>query len=105
MPLAIVQAATAEAHRNGKLVFAHPSIVEGGEIVIRGHVDVLAHTVEDPEHWDNSLVARLKAANVSLIPTLTLFSGKMVPTPHTKEFCERSRVSPMPADRFCSAPT
>jgi imidazolonepropionase-like amidohydrolase len=79
MPLAIVQAATAEAHRKRKLVFAHPSIVEGAEIVIRGHVDVLAHTVEDPEHWDNSLVARLKAANVSLIPTLTLFSGENGP--------------------------
>jgi imidazolonepropionase-like amidohydrolase len=63
MPLAIVQAATAEARRKGKLVFAHPSIVEGAEIVIRGHVDVLAHTVEDPEHWDNSLVARLKVGH------------------------------------------
>jgi imidazolonepropionase-like amidohydrolase len=79
MPLAIVQAATAEAHRKGKLVFAHPSIVEGAEIVIRGHVDVLAHTVEDPENWDNALVARLKAADVSLIPTLTLFSGENGP--------------------------
>jgi len=79
MPLAIVQAITAEAHRKGKLVLAHPSLVEGAELVIRGHVDVLAHTVEDPEHWDNSLVARLKAANVSLIPTLTLFSGENGP--------------------------
>jgi imidazolonepropionase-like amidohydrolase len=79
MPLAIVQAITAEAHRKGKLVFAHPSLVEGAELVIRGHVDVLAHTVEDPEHWDNSLLARLKAANVSLIPTLTLFSGENGP--------------------------
>src|ERR1700739_2175487 len=75
----IVQAATAEAHRKGKLVFAHPSLVEGAELVIRGHVDVLAHTVEDSEHWDNSLVTRLKAANVSLIPTLTLFSGENGP--------------------------
>ena len=79
MPLAIVQAITEEAHRQGKLVFAHPSLVEGAELVIRGHVDVLAHTVEDPEHWDNSLVARLRAANVSLIPTLTLFSGENGP--------------------------
>ena len=79
MPLAIVQAATAEAHRKGKLVFAHPSTVEGAELVIAGHVDVLAHTVEDPEHWDNSLIERLKAANVSLIPTLTLFSGENGP--------------------------
>jgi imidazolonepropionase-like amidohydrolase len=79
MPLAIVQAITAEAHRKGKVVFAHPSLVEGAELVIRGHVDVLAHTVEDPEHWDNSLVARLKAASVSLIPTLALFSGENGP--------------------------
>jgi len=79
MPLAIVQAVTAEAHRKGKLVFAHPSLVEGAELVLRGHVDLLAHTVEDPEHWDNSLAARLKAANVSLIPTLTLFSGESGP--------------------------
>jgi imidazolonepropionase-like amidohydrolase len=79
MSLDILQAATAEAHRKGKLVFAHPSTVEGAELVIRGHVDVLAHTVEDPEHWDSSLVARLKAANVSLIPTLTLFSGENGP--------------------------
>ena len=79
MPLAVVQAITAEAHRKGKLVFAHPSLVEGAELVIRGQVDVLAHTVEDPEHWDNSLVARLKTANVSLIPTLTLFSGENGP--------------------------
>jgi len=79
MSLGILHAATAEAHRKGKLVFAHPSLVEGAELVIRGHVDVLAHTVEDPEHWDNSLLARLKAANVSLIPTLTLFSGENGP--------------------------
>jgi imidazolonepropionase-like amidohydrolase len=79
MPLAIVQAATAEAHRKGKLVFAHPSTVEGAELVVRGHVDVLAHAVEDLEHWDDSLVSRLKAANVSLIPTLTLFSGENGP--------------------------
>jgi imidazolonepropionase-like amidohydrolase len=79
MSLDIVQAATAEAHRKGKLVFSHPSITEGVELVIGGHVDVLAHTVEDPEHWDKSLVARLKAAKVSLIPTLTLFSGENGP--------------------------
>jgi len=79
MSLDIVQAATAEAHRKGKLVFAHPSLIEGVELVIRGHVDVLAHTIEDPEHWNDSTVARLKAANVSLIPTLTLFSGESGP--------------------------
>lgn len=76
MQLSIVQAAVAEAHRKGKLVFAHPSTIEGVELVLRGKVDVLAHTIEDAEHWNSSIVARLKAANVTLIPTLTLFSSE-----------------------------
>jgi imidazolonepropionase-like amidohydrolase len=73
MPLPIVQAAAAEAHRKGKLVFAHPSTIEGVELVLEGHVDVLAHTTEDPEKWSPELVKRMKGAHVSLIPTLTLF--------------------------------
>jgi imidazolonepropionase-like amidohydrolase len=76
MSLGIVQAATAEAHRKGKLVFAHPSTIEGVELVLRGHVDVLAHTIEDPDHWNAAIVKRLKAAHVSLIPTLALFSDE-----------------------------
>lgn len=70
----IVQAAVTEAHRKGKLVFAHPSNIDGVELVLGGHVDVLAHTIEDPEHWSDLVVARLKAAKITLIPTLTLFS-------------------------------
>lgn len=72
---AIIQAAVAEAHRKGRLVLAHPSTIEGVELVLQGHADILAHTIENPGHWTQSVVARLKAANVSLIPTLTLFSG------------------------------
>lgn len=74
MPLPVVKAATDEAHRKDKLVFAHPSTIEGVELVIAGHVDVLAHTSEEADKWDEALSARLKAANVTLIPTLTLFS-------------------------------
>ena len=73
MPLPIVQAATAEAHRKGKLVFAHPTNMDGIELVIAGKVDVLAHTSEEPEKWDSTVARRLKAGNVTLIPTLTLF--------------------------------
>jgi imidazolonepropionase-like amidohydrolase len=76
MPAAIIQAAVAEAHRKGRLVFAHPSTIEGVELALQGHVDIIAHTTEDPERWTGSIVARLKAAKVSLIPTLTLFSGE-----------------------------
>jgi imidazolonepropionase-like amidohydrolase len=38
-------------------------------------VDVLAHTIEGPADWTPDVVARLKAANVSLIPTLALFNS------------------------------
>jgi imidazolonepropionase-like amidohydrolase len=73
MPLSIVQAATAEAHRKGKLVFAHPSTIEGVNLVLDGHVDILAHTSEESDKWDEVLSRKLKDANVTLIPTLTLF--------------------------------
>jgi imidazolonepropionase-like amidohydrolase len=74
MSLPVVKAATEEAHRKGKLVFAHPSNMEGVELVLAGHVDVLAHASEEPEKWNDAVSARLKAAKVTLIPTLTLFS-------------------------------
>jgi imidazolonepropionase-like amidohydrolase len=74
MPLSIVQAATEEAHRKGKLVFAHPSTPEGVKLALDGNVDVLAHTMEEPEGWSDSLAAGLRSAHVTLIPTLTLFS-------------------------------
>jgi len=75
MRLDIVQAAVKEAHRHGKLVFAHPSTIEGVNLVLAGHVDVLAHTIEGPADWTPEVVAKLKAANVSLIPTLALFNS------------------------------
>jgi imidazolonepropionase-like amidohydrolase len=84
MSLSIVQAATAEAHRKGKLVFAHPSTNEGVELVLQGNVDVLAHTTEDAVGWSPATVDRLKAAGVSLIPTLTLFSGEDGPDANHK---------------------
>jgi imidazolonepropionase-like amidohydrolase len=74
MPLSVIKAATDEAHRKGKLAFAHPSTMEGVKLVLAGHVDVLAHTAEEPESWDGALSTRLKNAHVTLIPTLTLFS-------------------------------
>jgi imidazolonepropionase-like amidohydrolase len=73
MSLPVARAATDEAHRRGKLVFAHPTNLDGIELVLAGHVDILAHTIEDPSKWDSTLSRRLNAANVTLIPTLTLF--------------------------------
>ena len=74
MPLSIIKAATEEAHRKGKLVFAHASTPEGIRLALDGNVDVLAHAIEEPEGWNDSLAARLNSAHMTLIPTLTLFS-------------------------------
>jgi imidazolonepropionase-like amidohydrolase len=73
MDAGVVVAATAEAHRLGKLVAVHPSNIDGVELALAGHIDILAHTIQDPENWTPAVVSRLIAAHVSLIPTLTLF--------------------------------
>jgi imidazolonepropionase-like amidohydrolase len=73
LPLAIAKAAVEEAHRHGMPVFAHPQNLEGAEIAITSGVDVLAHTVPDSPPWSPEFVARLKKANLALIPTLTLW--------------------------------
>ena len=73
MPLDLAKAIVAEAHRAGKPVFAHPANQAGIELVLESGADILAHTTPDGGVWSSSLVARLKAANVALIPTLTLW--------------------------------
>lgn len=74
MDEAVAKAAVDEAHRQGKLVFAHPSTMKGLELAVAAGIDVLAHTIQDPGGWTDATPGRLKAAHVGLIPTLTLFS-------------------------------
>ena len=76
MPLAIATAVVQEAHRAGKPAFAHPTNREGIEISIESGVDVLAHTAEMGP-WDAELIRRLRARNMALVPTLTLFADSM----------------------------
>ena len=73
LPLAIAKAAVEEAHRHGMPVFAHPSTLEGVMIAVDSGVDVLAHTVPQSPPWTPDFAVRLLRANLSLIPTLTLF--------------------------------
>ncbi|MFY9937497.1 MAG: amidohydrolase family protein [Silvibacterium sp.] len=73
LPLAVAKAAVEEAHRHGMPVFAHPQDLEGVEIAINSRVDVLAHTVPGSPPWTPEFIARLKTANLALIPTLTLW--------------------------------
>jgi imidazolonepropionase-like amidohydrolase len=74
MRLGLVKAVTMEAHRRGKLVFAHPENDAGVNVSIAGGVDILAHTAPTGSRWDEAQTARMKRAQVTLIPTLSLFT-------------------------------
>ncbi len=77
MDIDIARAVVAEAHRAGKPAFAHPSDMAGLEVSLASGVDVLAHTTPFSGPWDAALVQRLRAANLALIPTLTLFEAEL----------------------------
>ena len=78
MRMDIAKAVVEEAHRRGKPAFAHPSNLTGLNVAIDSGVDILAHTTAMdgggvPGGWSPELIARLKARNIALIPTMTLF--------------------------------
>jgi imidazolonepropionase-like amidohydrolase len=79
MRLDIAKAVVAEAHRRGKPAFAHPSNYAGINVAIDSGVDILAHTtaMESGSHdaygWTPELIARMRAHNMAVIPTMTLF--------------------------------
>jgi imidazolonepropionase-like amidohydrolase len=74
MPVEIVKAVTAAAHRSGLLVFAHPSDTSGLTAALEGGVDILAHSEEVPGSIDPATMAKMIARGMALIPTLKLFS-------------------------------
>jgi imidazolonepropionase-like amidohydrolase len=74
MSLEAARAVVAEAYRQGKPAFAHPSNQEGLDVAIESGVDILAHTTpDDGQAWTPALVARLLSHDMALIPTLTLW--------------------------------
>lgn len=72
-----IRAATDEAHRAGKLVFAHPNTDDDVRASLDGGVDVIAHTTPRSGSWDDELVARMKASGAALIPTLMVWTSMM----------------------------
>jgi imidazolonepropionase-like amidohydrolase len=73
LPESAIRAVADEAHRRGKLLFAHPSNREGLLAAVRGGADVLVHTAPDGGAWDGEVVATMKKAGITLIPTLKLW--------------------------------
>ena len=77
MSLPLAKALVAEAHRQHRPVFAHPTNLEGLEIALGSGVDILAHTTSQGGAWSPALIARMRAQHMALIPTLTLFEVEM----------------------------
>ena len=73
MPIEVARAAAAEAHREGRLVWAHPSNIEGVQVAMEAGVDVLAHTTSAPGAWSPELIANLVRRKMALVPTLKLW--------------------------------
>ena len=92
MPLAVVHAATMEAHRHGRLVLAHPTNNDGLKAALEGGVDVLAHTTPDGGPWEPRLPERMKRAHLALIPTLKLWTFELT----------RKEADPATIQRFLS---
>jgi imidazolonepropionase-like amidohydrolase len=73
MDLGLAKALVAEAHREHRPVFAHPTNLEGITVAMDSGVDILAHTAGDMGPWSPALIARMNRQHMALIPTLTLF--------------------------------
>lgn len=74
MPADIASAAVKETHRQGKLVFAHPTDIQGIQDALDARVDVLTHPpLGAPAPWPESLLKQMRDTGMSMTPTLKLF--------------------------------
>lgn len=75
MPAEIARAAAAEAHKQGRLVMAHPTDPQGAADAVAAGVDILVHTTIDGSEstWSDQLISDMIARKVSVIPTLKLW--------------------------------
>jgi imidazolonepropionase-like amidohydrolase len=78
MPPDIARAAVDETHRRAKLVFAHPTDIQGMQEALDAHVDILAHPpLGAPVPWPEPLMQQVRDAGMSMIPTLKLFEFEL----------------------------
>ncbi|MFZ0892584.1 MAG: amidohydrolase family protein [Thermoplasmata archaeon] len=74
MPEAIARAAVNAAHADSRLVFSHPSNLEGTRIAIASGVDVLAHPPDTATGVDSTVIQEIVAHGMAMIPTLKMFA-------------------------------
>jgi imidazolonepropionase-like amidohydrolase len=89
MELPVIQAVTAEAHRQGRLVVSHPQTLEGTQLAVDGGVDVLAHTAPQGGAWPKETIAAMVEKKMSVIPTLKLWRFELT----------RAKLPPIAVDR------
>ena len=79
MPKEVAAAAVAETHRRSRLVFAHPTNVEGIRAAMKAGVDVLAHTTLGNQKllWEPDLIQEMITHDVAVVPTLKLWQYEM----------------------------
>jgi imidazolonepropionase-like amidohydrolase len=77
LPESAIRAVVDEAHRRGKLVFAHPSNRQGLMAAVQGGVDILVHTSPQSGPWDETVLAAMKFSRVAVIPTLKLWRHEL----------------------------
>jgi imidazolonepropionase-like amidohydrolase len=77
LPTSAIEAAAAEARRQGKPVFVHPP--SGADVLaaVRAGVDVVAHTTPLTGAWDATVLAAAGARDVALTPTLLLWKDAL----------------------------
>lgn len=90
MPADIAAAAAAETHKRGKLVFAHPTDLDGIRAALRAKVDILAHPpLGTPGPWPPALLEQLRTEGVYLVPTLKLLNYELAKEHVPAEDAER----------------
>ena len=74
MEVGIARAAVDEAHRNGQLVFSHPSNLKGTQVAIDARRGRSGAHPGGYEGIDEAILRRMIAQHTTIIPTLKLFS-------------------------------
>lgn len=69
----IISAVAEEAHRVGRLVFAHPATGDDVLTAIRGGADVIAHTTPHSGAWSDAIFEAVRERTPALTPTLALW--------------------------------
>ena len=75
MPDDILQAISAQAHAAGMPMFVHAINIEEYRRAIGIRPRAIVHGLEDPIPAGDPLIADLKAANIAVVPTISLFEA------------------------------